>query len=144
MKLNKKILIPFLSLLIASFALTGCKVGDDDPLVALKSRTERFSQNWELENYRINGASQDLSNSSLTWEAENTGVFQETIQGELFGFQTVETNEGSWRFLSNEEQVRIAYEDETQTYILDRLSKNDLWVRMIDGDDVYEFIFERK
>lgn len=144
MKFEKKSLIPALILFIAAFTLAGCQVGQDDPLVAVKSRTERFSQLWELEAYTINGVSQDLTNSSLSWKADKNGVFEEKKQGVLFGFQTLETNQGSWRFVSHEEQVRITLEDGFETYYLDRLSQKDLWVRKIDGDEVHEMVFESR
>jgi hypothetical protein len=144
MKLRKKILIPALVFMFAAFALTSCKVGEDDPLVAIKSRTERFSQYWELQDYQINDASQNLTNSSMSWDADKNGIFEEKIQGELFGFQTLETNNGSWKFVSEVEAVEIAIEGDVETYTLDRLSPKDLWVRRIDGQDVHEMIFERK
>src|SRR5687768_4496887 len=37
-----------LLLVVASISFSGCKVGDDDPLISLRSRDARIKANWKL------------------------------------------------------------------------------------------------
>lgn len=131
--------------LIAVTAITSCgKKGDDDPAVSLRTRKDRFTNTWVLTKYEKNGANQDLSGSTYTYEVFNTGKLTQTIEGAVFGFPTKSVKDGTWEFINDEEDVRITIDDNPVIYNVQRLASDELWLKRTDGNDVNVYFFESK
>ena len=47
-RFRKYFALQYLSLVLASISFSGCKVGDDDPVISLRSRDARLKANWKL------------------------------------------------------------------------------------------------
>jgi hypothetical protein len=142
----KKLKIYLVAAMIGLTALTfqSCKKGEDDPVVSLKTRKDRFTNTWVLTKYEKNGANQDLSGSTYTLEVFNSGRLTQTIEGAIFGFPTKSVKEGDWVFVNDEEDVRITIDGTPTTYNVQRLATNELWLKKLENGDTHVYYFETK
>ncbi|MFY7732968.1 MAG: hypothetical protein ACOVSR_05755 [Bacteroidia bacterium] len=72
MKSTKMMLV---ALIIATTMITilpSCKKGDDDPIVSLRTRKDRFTNTWTLVKYEKNGVTQDLNGATYIYNAFNS------------------------------------------------------------------------
>lgn len=142
----KNLKIYFVATLIAVFSLTfsSCKKGEDDPVVSLKTRKDRFTNTWVLTKYEKNGVNQDISGSTYTYDVFNNGTLTQTIEGSVFGFPTRSVKNGNWEFVNDEEDVKITIDDSPTTYNVQRLASNELWLKQLKDGDTYVYYFESK
>jgi hypothetical protein len=128
----------------ASFSLTSCKKGSDDPVISLKTRKDRFTNTWTLTSYEKNGQPQDISGATYIYDTYNNGVVTQTVEGSIFGFATRTVTNGTWSFLNDDEDVKIILGEETTIYNIQRLASKELWLRKTDGSDIYVYYFSGK
>jgi hypothetical protein len=142
----KKLKIYLVAAMIGLTALTiqSCQKGEDDPVVSLKTRKDRFTNTWVLTKYEKNGVNQDLSGSTYTYEVYNSGRLTQTIEGAVFGFPTKSVKEGDWVFVNDEEDVRITIEGTATTYNVQRLATNELWLKKLENGNTHVYYFETK
>jgi hypothetical protein len=141
---NAKIYLIAALIALTSLTFQSCKKGEDDPVVSLKTRKDRFTNTWMLTKYEKNGANQDLSGATYTYDVFNSGTLTQTIEGAVFGFPTKTVNDGSWEFINDEEDVRITIEGNATVYNVQRLASNELWLKRTSGGDVHMYYFEDK
>lgn len=141
MKLTKMMLTALIVATTITIILPSCKKGDDDPIISLKTRNERFTNTWTLTKYEKNGVSQDLNGATYVYNAFNNGTLTRTIEGSIFGFPTRMVNEGTWSFLNDDEDVKIIITNETVIYNIQRLASKELWLKRTDNADTYIYYF---
>ena len=106
MKKINSILLALTIAITSLFTFTSCKKGDDDPVVSLKTRKDRFTNTWKLTKYEKNGTTQDISGTTYTYFVKNDGTLTRTIEGSLFGFATKTIKDGTWSFQNDDEDVK--------------------------------------
>ena len=122
----------------------GCTKYDDGPAFSLRTKKARLSGEWELEEYNINGVSQLTgSDYNIIWEFERNGDFTQTLD---YGSYSYNYN-GEWEFDDNGEELEIQTSYGTQTWEINRLSSNDLWLEVTTnnyyGTTTIEYEFEK-
>jgi hypothetical protein len=127
---------------IVSTVLPSCQKGDDDPIISVVSRKDRFTNTWTLESFEKNGVTQDLSGTTYTYNMFNNGTLTQTVEGDIFGFPVRTVNDGTWTFMNDDEDVKIIIGSDTVIYNLQRLASKELWLRKIEGTDTYTYYFE--
>ncbi len=142
----KKIKIYLIAAIVglSSLALSSCKKGEDDPVVSLKTRKDRFTNSWVLVKYEKNGVNQDISGSTYTYDVFNSGKLTQTIEGSVFGFPTRSVKDGDWVFVNDEEDVRITIDNDPVTYNVQRLASTELWLKRLANGDTHMYYFESK
>jgi hypothetical protein len=123
-------------------SLTSCRKGEDDPLISLRTRKARFANEWTLVKYEKNGERKDIGNSTYIYNTSKDGYLKETIEGAVFGVATRRIREGSWDFVSDKEDVKITIDNDVQIFQIQRLANKELWLKMTDGADTYQYYFD--
>lgn len=127
---------------IVSTVLPSCQKGDDDPIISVVSRKDRFTNTWTMKSFEKNGVTQDLSGTTYMYNVFNDGTLTQTVEGSIFGFPTRSVNNGTWSFLNDDEDVKIIIGSETVIYNLQRLASKELWLRKVEGSDSYTYYFD--
>lgn len=131
MKIIKLILVPFV-LFSLSITLSNCKKYPDGPVVSLRSKTERVSNSWKIENYKVNG--DDLT--SIVTDYHETFYKNGNYSfswGILSGY-------GNWNFENNKKEIKLSG-SESQTsrrlFIL-KLEEKSFWYYYMEDNDKHE------
>ncbi|MBC7381457.1 MAG: hypothetical protein H7296_00490 [Bacteroidia bacterium] len=136
----------YISILIIAFTTIttqqSCKKGQNDPVISLRTRKDRFTNTWTLTKMEKNGANQDISGSTYTYAVYNSGKLTQTIEGAVFGFPTRSVKDGSWEFVNDEEDVKITIDGSGKTYNVQRLAAKELWLKELSGVNTYVYYFE--
>ncbi|MFA6261974.1 MAG: hypothetical protein WC760_10935 [Bacteroidia bacterium] len=141
MKIKPFILIASLSAFLFITVMPACKKGDDDPVVSVFSRKDRFTNSWTLNKYEKNGVSQDLNGTVYTYVVYNNGTLTQTVEGSVFGFPTRKVSSGTWVFLNDDEDVKITIEGDAVIYNIQRLASKELWIKKTVNSDIYLYYF---
>jgi hypothetical protein len=145
MKTVNTFLIAVVIATTASLSFSSCKKGDDDPVVSLKSRKDRFTNTWTLTKYEKNGTTQDLSGTTYIYNVYNAGTLTQTVEGSIFGFPTRTTSDGTWNFINDDEDVEITIGSQPAIiYNIQRLASKELWLKRNIGSDSYIYYYEVK
>lgn len=142
MKKIKFLLIALILGTAVSTCLTSCKKGTDDPVISLKTRNDRITNTWELLKYEKNGETQDLEGTTYTYVIRDNGSVTRTVEGDIFGFPTSTESNGTWSFINDDEDLRLDFSSETTIYNIQRLATKELWLREVNGSDVYTYYFD--
>jgi len=142
MKNVKFYVVALLFAVVASTLIPSCKKGEDDPIISVVSRKDRFTNTWTLDKYEKNGIAQDLSGTTYTYSVFDNGTLSQTIEGTVFGFPTRQTKSGTWNFINSDEDVNIIIDGDTTIYNLQRLATKELWLRENDGADTHVYYFD--
>jgi hypothetical protein len=128
-----------ISILTISILLTvSCKKYPDGPLLSLRSRSERLSNTWKIENYKING------NDFTSLIPSYTETF--TKNGSYNYSWSVFEGSGTWSFQNHDKEVKLNGNDDQSSrtlYIL-KLEERALWYYYMDGNDKHEFHLNEK
>ncbi len=135
----KKTSFAFLFLVgIAAPLLQGCNKYEDGPMISLRSKTERLSNIWKVENYKVD----DTDYTSLV--SNYTEVFSKS--GSYSYDWGVLGGSGKWEFQNDYMEVKLIG-DENQTsrvlYIL-KLEEKSLWYYYTENDKRHEFHLSEK
>ena len=128
-------------LALAAVSVTSCKKGEDDPVISLRSREDRFVNEWTLNKLEKNGTAENIDGSTYIYESFKDGTLKETIEGSVFGVATRTIKSGTWRFVDDKEQVRISIDSNVTTYDVQRLADKELWLKKYEGEDTYIYYF---
>jgi hypothetical protein len=144
MKTKTIYFLPIILLFVAMGSISSCKKGEDDPGISLRSRKARFANKWTLVKYEKNGVQESMDDILLIYDTDKDGGLKETAQGAIFGttVQTIRT--GTWEFVSDKEDVRITIDSNIDTYEIQRLANNELWLKETEGGDTYVYYFDGK
>jgi len=124
-------LVVFTSIMFIGFQ--GCKKYPDGPLISFKSRTERVSNSWKVDNYKING------NDYTSLVTGYTELF--TKDGSYSYKFGLISGTGTWVFQNNDAEIRITGTDNQSTVTLhiQKLEDKQFWYYIMDGNDKKEF-----
>ena len=136
--MNKNNVIALTLVMMISYS---CSKYDDGPFFSLRTKKGRLVGEWELDKVILNGQTQSLdSDYDIIWEFERDGDFEQTLE---YGSYSYGYN-GDWEFDDNGEELEIQINgDGTQTFEINRLTNNELWLEINDGGDKTEYEFEK-
>ena len=113
--------------------LQGCSKYPDNEEITLVSRTERVSNVWKVDNYKVN----DVDYTSLVTEYSQTF----TKEG-AFSFQWgIIGGNGTWAFQNQDKEILITGLNNltTKTLFIQKLEEKQFWYYYVEGGDKYEF-----
>jgi len=128
-----KNLIFSLSILFVTIPLIqSCKKYPEGPAFSLRSKTERVSNTWKVENYKINGSdfTSLVSDYTETFTKENTYSYTWGILG----------GSCNWAFQNDNMEIKLdGNEDNTsRTLFIEKLEEKTFWYYFMEGSDKYE------
>jgi len=133
--MKNKIQLPALLLLaaIAIIGIQGCQKYPDGPMISLKSRTERVSNSWKVDNYKVNGDDFTSLVSGYTEIYTTDGNYS-------YKFGII-SGTGKWAFQNSDEEIRITGTDNQSsvTLFIQKLEEKQFWYYIMDGTDKKEF-----
>jgi hypothetical protein len=118
---------------ILVFGIQGCNKYPDGPTISFKSRTDRISNVWKVDNYKVNGTDYTTLVSGYTETFTKGGTYSYNW-GILSG-------SGTWQFQNKDEEVKISglnNQSDVTLFIL-KLEEKQFWYYIMDGDDRREF-----
>lgn len=131
-------------LLTAVSVSPSCGKYDDGPGFSLASKKSRLTGGWELEKYKVNGISQDISNMSLDIEFEkdgdyNTSAVTRVTNNYGYSYNYTYFTSGDWEFSADKEEIEFEDNDGDKfDWEIKRLTNKELWVEDEYGDE-WEF-----
>jgi hypothetical protein len=117
---------------ISLFTLPSCNKYEDGPTISLRSRTERVSNTWKVENYKINNT--DFTSLMSDYRETFTSGGKYTYSwGSLDG-------SGTWAFQNNDKEIRLTGGDNqsSRTFVILKLEEKSFWYYYLDGSDKHE------
>jgi hypothetical protein len=115
------------------FGIQSCSKYPDNEGMTLQSKTNRVSNVWEIENYKINGTDYTslVSGYTETFTEESAYSYQWAFVG----------GTGTWAFQNKNEEIKITGTNnlETKTLYIMRLEESQFWYYYMDGDDKVEY-----
>lgn len=115
------------------FLIGGCKKYDEGPAISFRTRTERVSNTWKVDNYKVNGT--DVT--SLV-----SGYSETFTKSGGYSYQWGEqSGTGTWKFQNNDEEIALTGTDNQSDhtlYIL-KLEEKQFWYYYISDGDRHEF-----
>lgn len=132
MKTKRNLAVILFSTLLF-FSIQSCEKYPDNQLVSLQSRAERVANNWQVDNYKVNGSDY----TSLV--ADYTELF--TKEGNYSYQWGLFSGTGTWAFQNNDEEIRITGIDNqtSRDLIILKLEEKEFWYYYMDGTDRHEF-----
>jgi hypothetical protein len=123
--MNKKIcsLVTILILLLVS-----CRKYEEGPLVSFKSRTSRVVNDWTVKQVYVNAQ----------YEAGHLATGSKYSFSKDGKFSQDSTLTGTWRFLSNDEEIYLDYDVNSlkpMKYNINKLKEDAFWVFYHDSTD---------
>lgn len=127
----------FVALIVFSglmfFGLQSCQKYPENSLINLQSRTERVSNNWKVDNYKLN----DVDYTSLV--TDYTERF--TKAGDYSYNWGIISGTGTWSFQNDDEEIQITgiSNQKSYTLVILKLEEKQFWYYYMDGNDKKEF-----
>ncbi len=118
-----------LLLAVTSIAYSACQKGPDDPAISFRSRESRIINTWVLEEYIADGRQQDLSGTYFEYDIKDDNGVRKTTEGALFGVPIRESQNGTWNFKDNKQDIEFVIENQPSLYDIIRLSNDELWLQ---------------
>lgn len=118
---------------LALFSIQSCSKYEDNEGISLETRTERVTNVWKVENYKLNDV--DLTSLYAGYTETFTKEKAYSYQWALLG------GTGTWSFQNNDAEVRITgtTNQSSRTLVITRLEETQFWYYYMDGDDKKEF-----
>lgn len=112
--------------------MSSCKKYEDGPLISFRTRTERLSNTWEVDNYTVNGNDLTSLYTNCTETFSKGGDYSYSCG--LFD------GAGKWKFQSNDERIQLTGNDDKSNRNLKilKLEEDTFWYSTDDGGDVTE------
>jgi len=128
---NRFLLLALISIWFAT-TTQSCQKYPDGPMFSLRSRTERVSNTWKVDNYSINGTDFTSLVSNYTETFSSNGDYSYSW-GLLDGT-------GTWKFQNNDEEIQLTGTDNQsdRKLIIQKLEEDAFWYYYMDGNDKYE------
>lgn len=128
---NRFLLLALISIWFAT-TTQSCQKYPDGPMFSLRSRTERVSNTWKVDNYSINGTDFTSLVSNYTETFSSNGEYSYSW-GLLNGT-------GTWKFQNNDEEIQLTGTDNQsdRKLVIQKLEEGALWYYYMDGNDKYE------
>ncbi len=134
MKISKSISI--LAILIAGLTIPtmqSCKKYPEGPSISLQSRTERVTNTWRVDNYKINGNDHTSAMSDYSETYSENGDY--TYSWGMF------SGTGVWKFENDDKEIKLIGTSNQNNYLMTilKLEEKEFWYYYMDGDDKKEF-----
>jgi hypothetical protein len=112
--------------------MSSCKKYEDGPLISFRTRTERLSNTWEVDNYTFNGNDLTSLYTNCTETFSKGGDYSYSCG--LFD------GAGKWKFQSNDERIQLTGNEDKSNRNLKilKLEEDAFWYSTDDGGDVTE------
>ncbi len=128
---NNKLRVIFFTL-VSIFTLQSCQKYEDGPMVSFRTRTERVSNQWVVDNYKINGADYTslLTNYNETFTKNGAYAYSWS----LFD------GKGTWKFQNNDKEIKLTGSDSqaSRTLFILKLEEKSFWYYYTKDDDRHE------
>ncbi len=128
MKTNQ---ITILLAAIIFFSVSSCKKYSDGPLLSLRSKTERVSNNWKV-GQAYDGDS-DVTGSYNKYELDltKTGSASLTANYKIITVDYDYTTKGTWAFVSNKDKISFDFDNNNAdgVYEILRLKEDEMWLK---------------
>jgi hypothetical protein len=134
--MKMKLILPGLLLIVLaliSVTIQSCKKYPEDSTISLKSRKERVTNTWDVDNYKINGSDYTSLVSSYIETFTNNGDYDYNW-GLLDG-------SGTWSFQNNDNEIKLIGSDDqsSRTLFILKLEEKTFWYYYMVGSDKHEF-----
>jgi hypothetical protein len=115
------------------FGTQSCQKYEDGPFISLSTRTSRVSNNWRVDNYKVNGTDY----TSLL--AGYTELF--TKGGDYSYNWGLISGKGTWAFSNHDADIQITGTENqaSHTLVILKLEEKQFWYYYMDGNDKKEF-----
>ena len=125
-------LLLVLAIVLIAPTFQSCKKYPDGPMFSIHTRTQRVSNTWKVENYKINGSDYTSFVSSYTEIYSKTGTYS-YIWGMANG-------SGTWAFQNDDKEIRLSGNDGQSSRVLTilKLEEKSFWYTWMDGNDKHE------
>ncbi len=112
--------------------LQSCKKYPEGPAFSLRTKTERVSNTWKVDNYKINNSDYTSLMSSYTETFTKEGDYSYTW-GSLDGT-------GKWAFQNDKEQIKLTgtKNQDSHDLVILKLEEKSFWYYYMDGNDKHE------
>lgn len=131
MKTKISLVIALLGVMTIS-SLQSCQKYAEGPSISLRTRTERVSNRWEVENYKINGTDYTSLFSGYTETYSKSGAY--SYEWGILG------GDGTWKFQNDDKEIQLTGNDNqsSRKLIILKLEEKSFWYYYMDGNDKYE------
>lgn len=141
----------FISAVIFSVTFFSCKKYPDGPVFSLRSKTERLSNSWKIQQYKFNGA--DSTNFVKTYLFNNYRLLiskngdYSINYNVVLGIVPIPFSEtGKWVFSTDKKNVIFTKADgntsaavgTNSTWEILKLKETELWAKFTQNNDVTE------
>ncbi len=121
----------FIGALVPTFQ--SCQKYDDGPMFSIRTRTQRVSNQWTVDNYKINGSDYTSLASSYTETFSKSGAYSYSW--------SILSGAGTWAFQNKDKEIKLTGNDDQSSrtlYIL-KLEEKSFWYYYTKGGDRHEF-----
>ena len=120
-------------------SLGSCKkYAEDTVVIPVVSKTERVSNTWKVENYKVNGT--DFTSLVTSYSETFTKEKAYSYDWGLFN------GSGSWAFQNSDNEIKLTGSDDqsSRTLVILKLEEKTFWYYYMDGDDKKEYHMVQK
>jgi hypothetical protein len=112
--------------------IQSCKKYENGPMLSLRTRTERVSNTWKVENYKINGDDFTSLVSGYTETFTKKGAY-------TYSWGILEGS-GTWAFQNKDKEIKLNGSDgqSSRTLFILKLEEKSFWYYYMDGNDKNE------
>lgn len=131
-----------LAVVFCALSLVSCSKYEEGPAISLRSKKERVSNTWKIENAYRSGedVTEDYDQYTLTMTKDGDARLVAIYTSGAFTFE-YETN-GTWKFENSKEVLVLDFEDNDadNKYQILKLKEDELWLREQGGEDELHLI----
>lgn len=128
---------------IATIALStlitfsSCSKYEEGPVLSLKTKKARISNEWVIEKAQRNGEDVTSSYDEFTLEMKTDGDANLAASYTFGSFSFEYETQGTWMFTDNKNNLKLDFEDDEadQEYQILQLKTKELWIREVGGED---------
>ena len=117
----------------AMMVVQSCQKYEEGPFISLRTRTERISNQWKVENYKINETDYTSLVSSYNETFSKSGAYSYSW--------TLLNGEGTWAFQNKDKEVKLTGNGDhtSRTLYILKLQEKELWYYWMEGSNKHEY-----
>ena len=108
---------------------TACKKYEEGPGISFRSKAERVANTWLIDQYV--GADGDIDKET------DSDTFVFTKDGKASITYNNVTQDGTWEFQKDKEEIKFDYEFYDATYKIIKLKEKEMWLADEDNDQIH-------
>lgn len=113
------------------FTFASCSKYEEGPAISLKTKKNRITNEWQLDEYYENGELSKLDNDEKSiLDIQKDGKFEVRDDGWV--------DSGEWDFTSDKTKLILTYPDEAISLEILKLKSNELWLRERWDENEYD------